>query len=168
MNESNAHWNLGKSFVEPLEKFDFERVMTYKVDFTEPIPKMIERLKREHLKLLPRLSEVEKACKSDVNVAMKLLHELKDTILRHAVEEEARVMRVIMEKVKSDSADSIRIMQEHRWVSEFFEHELDKLPKEAPEEAREKVEKFIRDLREHFHEEEEIVFPLALSALDQV
>ncbi len=139
--------------------------MNFKVNFSEPVPKMIDRLKREHAQLLPELSKVEKVCGSDMNQAVKLLRSLKQVILRHAIEEEARVMRVIMEKAKSDSAASIKIMQEHRWVSEFFERRLDKLPKEAPEKAQEEAEKFIRDLRQHFREEEQVVFPLALKTL---
>ena len=59
-----------------------------------------------------------------MNQAVKLLRSLKQVILRHAIEEKARMMRVIMEKAKSDSAASIKIMQEHRWVSEFFERRL--------------------------------------------
>ena len=142
--------------------------MSFKIDFSEPMPQMIERLKKEHSKLLPELSVVEKACRSDVSQALVLLHGLKDTIMRHAVEEEARVMRVIMEKAKSDSSDSVRIMQEHRWVAEFFERRLDKLPEETEEKARDEILKFIQDLREHFREEEQIVFPLALKALNKV
>ncbi|MGI0081586.1 MAG: hemerythrin domain-containing protein [Nitrososphaerales archaeon] len=139
--------------------------MNFKIDFSEPMPQMIDRLKGEHLKLLPELSKVEKACGSDMNQVMGLLHKLKDIILRHAVEEEARVMKVIMEKAKSDSLDSVRIMQEHRWVSEFFERRLDRLPKETKEKASDEVLKFIQDLRQHFQEEEQVVFPLALKAI---
>ncbi len=139
--------------------------MDYKIDFNEPMPQMIERLKKEHVLLLPILDEVENSSKGDPQQAIALLRKLKVTILRHAVEEEARVMRVIMEKEKSDSASSVKVMQEHRWVSEFLERRLDKLPKESPDATRDEIKKFVLDLREHFREEEDIVFPLALKAL---
>ena len=47
-----------------------------------------------------------------------------DKITHHAVEEEARLMRVIMQKAKDESPESIRIMQEHNWVMDFFKNKL--------------------------------------------
>jgi hypothetical protein len=33
-------------------------------------------------------------------------------------------MRVIMQKSKEESTDSIKIMQEHNWVVDFLKHKL--------------------------------------------
>ena len=33
-------------------------------------------------------------------------------------------MRVIMQNAKEESADSIKIMQEHNWVVDFLKHKL--------------------------------------------
>jgi hemerythrin len=140
--------------------------MNFKIDFNEPMLQMIERLKREHVQLLPKLKEVESVSINDVEHAISMMDNLRDTIMRHAVEEEARVMRVIMQKEKIESAESVRIMQEHRWVSEFLERRLKELSKEPPLTASSEILKFINDLRVHFREEEEIVFPLAIRALN--
>ena len=126
---------------------------------------MVERLVREHRELSPKLDEIEKATKSDPVKGVKLLESTRTKILRHAVEEEARIMRVIMKDAKSESADSVKIMQEHRWVSEFLERRMHNLPKIQREQAQSEIEKFVADLRQHFKEEEDAVFPLALRAL---
>lgn len=138
--------------------------LSYKtIDFSEPMPEMIERLKREHVKMLPELAKIES--NSDLKIALSQIESMKHAILKHAIEEEARVMRVIMAREKSESAESVRIMQEHRWVSEFLERRLVHLQNEESEKAWGELRKFIRDLREHFDEEEKVVFPLALRAL---
>jgi hypothetical protein len=52
---------------------------------------------------------------------------MTDKVTRHAVEEEARLMRVIMQKAKDESPESIRIMQEHNWVMNFLKTNLEQL-----------------------------------------
>jgi transcriptional regulatory protein LevR len=49
---------------------------------------------------------------------------MTDRVTHHAVEEESRLTRVIMQKTKVESAESIRIMQEHNWVINFFKNKL--------------------------------------------
>lgn len=140
--------------------------MSYKIDFSEPIPKLIERLIREHRELAPTLEKIGITTDSNLETAIGRLRDLRLVILRHAVEEEARIMRVIMKDAKSESKESVRIMQEHRWVSEFLERRLDALQGIPPREAQAEIHKFLSDLLEHFREEESIVFPLAIKALD--
>jgi len=140
-------------------------LLSYKVDFSEPIPKMIDRLIREHRELAPKLDEIAKASEDNPKDAVRLLLNIRTNILRHAVEEEARIMRVIMKDEKFESAESVRIMQEHRWVSEFLERRTDKLSGLSSSQATVEIQKFVNDLRQHFKEEEEIVFPLALKAI---
>jgi hypothetical protein len=99
-------------------------------------------------------------------------------ILQHAVEEEVRLMRVIMQYAKDDSSDSIRIIQEHNYVLDFFKNKLrsieentislnSKSQQESEEEEfnqKNKLNQFITNLKSHFTEEEQIVFPLSLKA----
>jgi iron-sulfur cluster repair protein YtfE (RIC family) len=139
--------------------------LSHKVDFSEPIPKMIDRLIREHRELAPKLDEIAKASEDNPEDAVRLLVNVRSNILRHAVEEEARIMRIIMKDEKSESGESVRIMQEHRWVSEFLERRTDKLSGLPSTQTKVEIQKFLNDLRQHFKEEEEIVFPLALKAL---
>lgn len=119
---------------------------------------MIERLIREHRELAPRLEKIRITTDNNLETAIGNLRDLRVVILRHAVEEEARIMRVIMKDAKSESKDSVRIMQEHRWVSEFLERRLDALQEIAPHEAQTEIHKFLSDLLEHFREEERSCF----------
>ena len=56
-----------------------------------------------------------------------MLRDLGKSILRHAVEEEARIMRVIMQKAKDQSEQSIKVMQEHRQIIEFLDKTISQL-----------------------------------------
>ena len=49
---------------------------------------------------------------------------MSKSIMHHAVEEEARLMRVIMRNARDESSESIKIMQEHNWVLNFFKSKL--------------------------------------------
>lgn len=125
---------------------------------------MVKRLIREHRELAPKLDEINKVASESSTKAVKLLEEIQVKILRHAVQEEARIMRVIMKDAKSESAESVRIMQEHRWVSEFLERLISKLSTVTELQAQNEIQKFVADLMQHFSEEENVVFPLALKA----
>ena len=143
-----------------------------RIDFNEPIPEMITRLKSEHKKFESDLAKVETSIEDD-NVAMasEIIRGISDKILHHAVEEEARLMRVIMQKAKTESTESVKIMQEHNWVMDFLKKRLltiGKVPNSSVrgeyEQAKNDLNEFVSNLRKHFREEEQIVFPLALRA----
>jgi hypothetical protein len=139
--------------------------MTYTLDYDEPLPKVIARLKAEHKKLEPALNQIELLSKSgDLGAAMRQLNTIKLTLLRHAVEEEARLMRVIMWEFKDDSGDSIIILRYHRKIVEFFEHTLPSLTTLPEKVGRREVGIFVKELRQHHQREEESVFPLAIKA----
>ncbi len=138
--------------------------MTARIDFHEPIPDVVERLKREHRALGEKLEEIAVVCRTDPQSSLPLLLAIRGQVLHHSVEEEARIIRVILQRLKPESSESVRIMQEHRWVVDFLERTLPRLQGEAPEKTREEVLKFAQDLRVHFEEEESEVFPLALRA----
>ena len=136
--------------------------LDYKVDFNEPIPKMIERLK--HRDFESRLLQIEESSRTNSKQAIEMLEDLGKSILRHAIEEEARIMRVIMQKAKDHSEQSIRVMQEHKQIIEFLDKTISQLKTFSLEVSAKKVKRFVEDSIKHFSEEEEIVFPLALKA----
>jgi len=136
----------------------------YKVDFSEPIPKMIERLKHEHRDFESRLFQIEESSRANLKHAIEMLEDLDKSILRHAIEEEARIMRVIMQKAKDHSEQSIKVMQEHKQIIEFLDKTTYQLKAFSQEESAKKIKRFVEDSIKHFSEEEQIVFPLALKA----
>jgi hypothetical protein len=143
-----------------------------KIDFNEPIPEMIRRLKSEHTKFEFELSKIKTSINDDnITLATEIIQGISDKIIRHAVEEEARLMRVIMHNAKEKSVESIKIMQEHNWVMNFLKNRMIIIKKTATslnpdehEQAKNDIDEFVYNLRNHFNEEEQIVFPLALKA----
>jgi hypothetical protein len=153
--------------------------LDYKINFSEPIPQMIDRLKREHHNFELNLENIQKHIdKSEIKDAVEITKNMRELIIKHAVEEEARLMRVIMQKAKDESPESIRIMQEHNWVMDFFKNKLGAIENrintkidsqnqedgDKLEQSRKELNEFITNLRNHFSEEEQIVFPLVLKA----
>ena len=143
-----------------------------RINFNEPIPEMIKRLKSEHNEFELKLVEVNTSIQDDnITLASEIIWVISDKIIYHAVEEEARLMRVIMKKAKNESAESIKIMQEHNWVMNFLKNKRKIVEKASASldpgelgQAKNELNEFVINLRKHFKEEEEIVFPLALKA----
>ena len=139
--------------------------MTMSLDYNEPLPKVLERLKGEHRELAPKLQRIEMLAKSgDLKVVVTELTVIKPLVLRHAVEEEARLMRPIMWEANDKSEDSIIILRYHRDLVDFLEHRLPHLTTLPENVARREVGIFVRELRKHHQEEERTLFPLALKA----
>ncbi len=85
------------------------------LDYNEPLPKVLERLKSEHRELVPKLRRIEELAESgEMKVVITELKVIKPLILRHAVEEEARLMRPIMWDYKDKYEDSIIVLRYHR------------------------------------------------------
>ena len=75
--------------------------MDYNINFDEPIPQMIQRLKKEHVDFESAFKRTEKCIdENEIKEAIKIIHDTSKSIIKHAIEEEARVMRVIMQKSK--------------------------------------------------------------------
>jgi hypothetical protein len=75
---------------------------------------MIDRLKQEHDNFELTFERIEKfAGQNEIKRAIEVIHTMSELIIQNAVEEEARIMRTIMQKAKEDSTDSIKIIQEH-------------------------------------------------------
>lgn len=135
------------------------------LDYNEPLPKVVERLKNEHRELIPKLRRIEELAESgDMKVVITEVKVIKPLILRHAVEEEARLMRPIMWEYKDKSEESIIVLRYHRALVDFLDHKLPNLDKLPEQVARREVGIFVKELRKHHQEEEKTVFPLALKA----
>lgn len=137
--------------------------MSFRINFEEPIPDLIERLQKEHRHFESKLAELEAADTFNKH-SMEILEELSGPIVRHAVEEEARIMRVILHKAKRQSEESIKIAQEHNWIADFMRKTMPMLASMSQQQAMQEVAKFVQNLRNHFIEEERVMFPLALKA----
>ena len=71
--------------------------MNYKINFNESIPDMIDRLKQEHIGFGLTLDKITKYNEeNNINNAIETIHIMSESIIKHAIEEEARIMRVIM------------------------------------------------------------------------
>jgi hemerythrin-like domain-containing protein len=143
-----------------------------RINFDEPIPEMVKRLKSEHKKFESNLAKVKISIEdNNITLASEIIQSISDKIIHHAVEEEARLMRVIMHNAKEESAGSVKIIQEHNWVMDFLKNRIIMVEKVSAssdpdeyEQAKNDLNEFVSNLRKHFIEEEEIVFPLALRA----
>jgi len=153
--------------------------MAYKINFNESIPDMINRLKQEHVEFGLALNNITRYNKeSNITKAIETIHGISESIIKHAVEEEARIMRVIMHNAKGESADSIKIMREHNWVVDFLKHTIPDIENNFYQQSKQdmqyrqkvqnEINEFVTNLRNHFTEEEQIVFPLALKADMQI
>ena len=149
--------------------------MAYKINFNESIPDMINRLKQEHIEFGLALNNITRYNEeSNITKAIETIHDMSESVIKHAVEEEARIMRVIMHNAKGESTDSIKIMQEHNWVVDFLKHKIpdiennfyqqNKQDKQYRQKVQNEINEFVTNLNNHFSEEEQIVFPLALKA----
>ena len=139
--------------------------MTMTLDYNEPLPKVLERLKKEHRELGQKLLRIERLAESgDLKVVITELKVIKPLVLRHAVEEEARLMRPIMWEYKDKSEESIIILRYHREIVDFLERRLPNLATLPEHVARREVGIFVKELRKHHQEEEKTLFPLALKA----
>jgi hemerythrin-like domain-containing protein len=141
-----------------------------RINFDESIPDMIRRLEMEHKEFESQLTEVETNIEDNSIIrAAEIIKGFSNRIIHHAVEEEARLMRVIMHKGKEESAESINIIQEHNWVMNFLKNRLAVFESASVssdlnecEQAKDGLNEFVNNLRIHFEEEKQVVFPLVL------
>jgi hemerythrin-like domain-containing protein len=144
--------------------------MSYRLDYEESIDRVTRRFVEEHKEIGRKLGRVLEICrneKGDMKVAVSLLKATSTELLRHAVEEEARLAKVIMDssETRKASADSIKILQEHRRITEFLDNELPFLLDENSDQAsRKKMIRFIEEVIQHHDREEKELFPLAQKA----
>ena len=126
---------------------------------------MVERLRTEHRDFRLELIEIEETSKFTSYKAIEKLKEIGRLILRHEIEEEARIIQVITEKVKEPER-WVKIIQEHRGIVDLLEKKISQL-EYSSQEVVEEIKTLSNDMRKHFSEEEEIVFPLMLKAISE-
>ena len=137
--------------------------MSFRVDYEEPIPKLVQRLEKEHRELDPKLDRVvDLASSGKLDVAESVLESIAQQILRHAVEEEARIIRLIADNSSPELEKNTEVMRHHRRIEEFLNEKLPHLSELPVKRAKEEIADFARELKRHHKEEEEISFPLAL------
>lgn len=124
---------------------------------------MVQRLRAEHRYFRLELIQIEEANEVSSHKAIEMLKQLRKPILRHTVEEEARIMRIIMQKAKEQSEQSVKVLQEHKEIINFLEKRISQL-EGFSQDIAEEINRFGDEIRKHFSEEEEIVFPLVLKA----
>ena len=145
--------------------------MSYRLDYDEGLRDVVQRLQEEHREIDKKLDQISKIVKREngnLRVALSLLNSQKTTILRHSIEEESRLMRAIMKsnETRKESLSSLKILQEHRRIKEFFEDELPYLLYENCEnQVTKRIIEFIELIHKHQEEEERETFPLALEAI---
>jgi GTP-binding protein EngB required for normal cell division len=152
--------------------------MDYKINFEESIPDMIERLKQEHVQFNLTLNKITKYNEEDnINKAIETIHDMSQPIIKHAVEEEARIMRVIMHNAKEASTNSIKIMQEHNWVVDFLKHRVasmednnylqqNKQDKQYQQKTQNEINGFVTNLKNHFEERTDCFSPCIKSRFE--
>lgn len=134
----------------------------FALDYDAPMSQVRKDLMLMHHDILETLSQVDDLVKKGKpGVAISLLNVATPLILRAAVEEEARVMRVVMAKNKSRSQRSVAIARQHREIVDFLKHRLPDLGSKPPDEARRSIVAFVRLTRRHLREEEEVPFSIA-------
>jgi hypothetical protein len=137
--------------------------MSFRVDHSEPIPKLVERLEREHREFALKLDHVVELAESgNLQVSESILLSMSQQILRHAVEEEARIIQAIADNAKPELERNAEVMRYHRRVEEFLQDKLPHLSELPPSTAKKEIKDFAVELKKHHKEEEEISFPLAL------
>ncbi len=129
----------------------------------EPFEEFVASLVKAHGDIRRRLSVIGTTLKEqDVPAGLASLRELMDTLDRHVVEEEARVLKVLIGAHGRDGAgDAIRTMQQHRRVHRLVNAMLDRLPESAEDLSKAHVElEALQD--EHFRAGEGRIFPWAI------
>jgi len=126
---------------------------------------MIERLRTEHRDFRLEPIEIEETSKFTSHKAIEKLEEIGRLIARHEVEEEARIIQVITEKVKEPER-LVKVIQEHRSIIDLLEKKISQL-EDSSQEVVEEIKTLCNDMRKHFSEEEEIVFPLMLKVVSE-
>jgi hypothetical protein len=105
---------------------------------------------------------------AQILLSESVLNSLSQQILRHAVEEEARIIQIIADKANPELERNTKGMRHHRRIEEFLQDKLPRLSELPPNTAKREIEDFAGELKKHHKEEEEISFPLALKVVNMI
>ncbi len=140
-----------------------ERVITEKGG--DSFDAFVSELVRTHGEIRAQMSQIEKAVeRGDHPAALTTLRALGESLDRHIVDEEARVLKVLIDvHGREGASDAIKTMQQHRRVHQLVKDLADSLST-APKAAPERRSELDRVLREHLEAEERRIFPWAVEA----
>jgi hemerythrin-like domain-containing protein len=140
---------------------ELERVVTERGG--QPFEAFIASLVREHEAFREQLRDIRAALtKPDPSAALASLRRFGTSLDRHVVDEEARVLRVLIDAHGRDGAgDAIRTMQQHRPVRKLVDELMDFLSSHM-ERAPSKLAELEKLAEEHFKAEEGRIFPWAI------
>lgn len=125
---------------------------------------LISVLIAEHTEIREKLANLEKSVESrEFSSAAEILRELDDLFRQHIADEEAHVLRLLIEAYGVKGADeAIVVFRQHRPIHRLM-LEVKKLASLSPEELVMNEAKLKSMLEEHTKAEEARVFPKALS-----
>ena len=125
---------------------------------------LISVLVAEHGKMKRGLADVEQAVVGkDFPSASKILRELESLFKQHIVDEEAQVLRLLIDAYGVKGAeDAIAVFRQHRPIYNLME-EVKKLASLAPEDLAEREAELRTLLYEHTLAEETTIFPRAVT-----
>lgn len=142
------------------EDFGLVSVLSRKMGFEELISVLIA----EHAEMKKDLADVKQAItKRDFSSASKRLGELDRLFKQHIADEEAQVLRILIDAYGVEGAeDAIRVFRQHKPIYDLME-EVRKLASLSVEELASDEHRLRRLLEEHTLAEESRVFPRAIS-----
>lgn len=140
---------------------ELERVVTESGGQT--FEQVVSSLLRDHTEFREQLRSVRAAlAKPDLKTAVASLREFGTSLDRHVVDEEARVLKVLIEVHGRDGAgEAIRTMQQHRRVVKLADELAHSLPLH-PEQAPAKLAELEKLAEEQFRAEERRILPWAV------
>ena len=135
----------------------------------EPFEKFVSSLFDAHRDIRTHLDAIGAALKrGGMDNAITTLRELREILDRHVVDEEARILKVLIDAHGREGArDAIRTMQQHRLVHKLVNDMQAKAPASIQEASRLHAE-LVRILEDHFKAEEDRIFPWALETYAKV
>jgi Arc/MetJ-type ribon-helix-helix transcriptional regulator len=131
-----------------------------RIEFEELISVLIA----EHVEIRKELTHLKKSVESrEFSSAAEILRELDRLFLQHIADEEAQVLRMLIDAFGVRGADeAITVFRQHRPIYQLME-EVKKLPSLSPEELAVNEARLRSLLEEHTKAEEDRVFPKAVS-----
>jgi hemerythrin-like domain-containing protein len=129
---------------------------------------LIAVLIAEHVEMKRDLADVRQAArKRDFSSASKILVELDRLFKQHIADEEAQVLRILIEVYGVEGADdAIKVFRQHRPIYDLME-EVKRLASLSTEELASNEDRLRQLFEEHTLAEENRVFPRAKSAYKQ-
>lgn len=125
---------------------------------------LISVLVAEHAEMKSDLTEVRQAVsKGDFLTASRVLRELDSLFKQHIADEEAQVLRILIDAYGVKGADdAIKVFRQHRPIYDLME-EVKKLASLSVEELASEEDRLRQLLEDHTLAEESRVFPRAIS-----